>query len=60
MITNKDSLIQTREWRNADGKRVCDISGDRRTVFINIKGCSTRITANSDGTLSIVNLPAPE
>ena len=45
------------EVRNSNGKRVCDISSDRRVVIIAQKGCITRITANPDGTLSIENLP---
>ena len=45
------------EVRNSIGKRVCDISYDRKTVVIEIKGCVTRITANPDGTLKIENLP---
>lgn len=43
------------EIRNSDGKRVCDISADHKTVMIERKGCVTIITANPDGTLKIVN-----
>jgi len=39
--------------RNFNGKRVCDISGDRRVIEIVLKGCVTRITANPDGTLKV-------
>ena len=39
---------------NLDKKRVCDISIDEKVVVIRHKDCVTRITANSDGTLSIV------
>ena len=45
------------EVHNSAGKRVCDISADRRTVVIERKGCVTLITANPDGTLNIENLP---
>ena len=47
-------------WKNEAGKRVCDISEDCRTVEIFVKGCKTRITANSDGTLRIMNIPICE
>lgn len=43
------------EVRNSNGKRVCDISADKRVVVISLKGCITRITANPDGTLRIEN-----
>lgn len=46
------------EVRNSNGKRVCDISSDRKVVIIVQKGCMTRITANPDGTLCIENLPS--
>lgn len=42
--------------RNLNGKRVCDISPDRRVVEISLKGCITRITANADGTLNVENV----
>ena len=41
------------EIRNLNGKRVCDISPDRRVVEIVQKDCLTRITANPDGSLNI-------
>ncbi|MGN0149553.1 MAG: hypothetical protein ACI4C7_04800 [Clostridia bacterium] len=47
------------EFRNLNGKRVCDISADHRVIEITIKGCITRITANPDGTLKIENIPLP-
>lgn|GEM_PF-595566 len=47
------------EVRNLNGKRVCDISQDRRVIEIVQKGCLTRITANPDGTLKIENVPIP-
>lgn len=46
-----------KEVRNADDKRVCDISEDGKTVEIVRKGCVTRITANPDGTLNIQHEP---
>ena len=52
------SIIE--EVRNSNGKRVCDISHDRRVVEIVQKGCLTRITANPDGTLRVENVPLPK
>lgn len=43
------------EIRNLNGKRVCDISEDKKVVLIIQKDCTTRITANSDGSLKIEN-----
>ena len=43
-------------WKNEAGRRVCDISDDYRTIEIVIKGCKTRITANPDGTLNVINV----
>ena len=43
------------EVRNLNKKRVCDISNDKHTVVIVQGGCRTRITANPDGTLSVVH-----
>ncbi len=40
---------------NLDCKRVCDISTDYKTVVIRKKDCLTTITANTDGTLSIIH-----
>lgn len=45
------------EIRNLNGKRVCDRSSDRKVIEIVQKGCLTRITANTDGTLMVVNVP---
>jgi hypothetical protein len=42
------------EVTNLDRKRVCDISADNRIVEIRRKDCVTRITANLDGTLNVV------
>lgn len=43
------------KWKNAAGKRICDISEDHRYIEIVQSGYVTRITANSDGTLLIEN-----
>ena len=45
------------EVRNLNGKRVCDISRDRKVIEIVQKDCLTRITANLDGTLNVENVP---
>ena len=47
------------EIRNLNGKRVCDMSEDNRTISIVLKNCLTRITANPDGTLKIENVHLP-
>ena len=47
------------KFKNSGGKRVCDISEDRKVVEIIRDGCITRITANPDGTLNIENVPIP-
>ena len=39
--------------RNLNGKRVCDISTDRKIIEIANKDCVTRITANPDGSLKL-------
>ena len=44
------------EIRNLNGKRICDISKDRRVVEIVQKDCLTRITANPDGSLKIEHI----
>ena len=41
------------EVTNLDHKRICDISIDARVIVIRRKDCITRVTANSNGTLSI-------
>ena len=48
-----------KEVRNLNGKRVCDMSQDRKVIEIAQKGCLTRITANPDGTLNIENVLQP-
>lgn len=45
------------EFKNGNGKRVCDISPDHRRVVISRKGYETQIVANPDGTLQVTNLP---
>lgn len=52
-----EEVVNIEEFRNSNGKRVCDISKDRRVIVISQKGCITQITANPDGTLCVVNLP---
>lgn len=47
-------------WKNAAGKRVCDISEDQRIIEIVQRGYVTRITAKSDGTLLIENIASNE
>lgn len=48
------------EIRNLNGKRVCDMSEDKKIVEIVQKDCITRITANPDGTLKIENFLLPK
>jgi hypothetical protein len=45
---------QLSEVKNLDYKRVCDVSLDKRVIEIRKKDCITRITANADGTLNIM------
>jgi len=42
------------EVTNLDRKRVCDISADKMVIEIRRKDGVTRITANPDGTLNVV------
>ncbi len=44
------------EVRNLDGRLVCCLDDDTGTVEIKIKGCTTVIKRNPDGTTEIVNL----
>ncbi len=44
-----------KEVRNANKKRVGDISHDGKIFQIIIKGYPTTITANPDGTLNIIH-----
>ena len=48
------------EVRNLNGKRVCDISDDSKSIEIVQKDCLTRITANPDGTLNVENIHVAE
>ena len=43
------------EVKNLDHKRICEISFDERVIEIQKKDCTTRITANPDGTLKITH-----
>lgn len=47
------------EVKNLDGKRVCDITSDKKIVEIGKKDCVTRITANPDGTLKVEHMRKP-
>ena len=42
------------EFKDLNNKRVCDQSEDKRVIEIVRKDCVTIITANPDGTLSII------
>ena len=44
-----------KEVRNIDNKRIFDMSDDNRVIYIRIKGCETKITANPDGTLKVTH-----
>lgn len=44
------------EIKNLDGKRVCDIARDKKTIEIGKKSCITLITANADGTLVVTHI----
>ena len=44
-----------KEVRNANKKRIGDISHDGKTFQIMIQGYPTTITANPDGTLNIIH-----
>nr|DAQ86188.1 MAG TPA: hypothetical protein [Caudoviricetes sp.]DAV78727.1 MAG TPA: hypothetical protein [Caudoviricetes sp.] len=39
--------------KDLNKKRVCDISDDRKTVFIRRGDCVTEVRAEKDGTLSV-------
>lgn len=65
MTTNKVKIISNiktiqggdamKEVRNANKKRIGDISQDGKTFQIIMKGFPTTITANPDGTLKIIH-----
>lgn len=56
MVAKKKGGSALEKWKNAAGKRVCDISEDHRFIEIVQRGFATRITANPDGTLLIENI----
>lgn len=41
--------------RDANGKRVCDLSDDNKTAIIRRGDCETVIRVGKDGTLSIIS-----
>jgi len=43
------------EVRNLDGRLVCRVDNTSGTVEIKIKGCTTLIKRNSNGTTEIIN-----
>lgn len=49
-----------KEIRNSDNKRIFDISDDNKMIFLIIKGCETKIIANPDGTLKVINIKNPK
>ena len=42
-----------RPFKDLNKKRVCDISDDRKTLYIRRGDCVTEVRAEKDGTLSI-------
>lgn len=52
-VKRKDNM---KEIRNSDNKRIFDISDDNKMIFLIIKGCETKIIANPDGTLKVINI----
>lgn len=46
--------------KNLRGKRVCDLSDDKTTLFIGDKGYITRVTVNPDGTLKVEQFEPPK
>lgn len=45
-----------KQIRDFNSKRVCDLSDDRKIVFIRRGDCVTVITAEKDGSLKVVVL----
>lgn len=43
------------EKRNKDGKKVGELTTDKKKFLISIKGTNTWITANADMTLKVTN-----
>lgn len=48
-----------KQVKDLNKKRVCDISEDRKTVFIRRGDCVTEVRAEKDGTLSIESKKEP-
>ncbi len=48
------------EVRNLDNRLVGEISMDKRFFEIHLKGCSTRIKINEDGTLGVTHRKTPK
>ena len=46
--------------KDLNKKRVCDISDDRKTVFIRRGDCVTEVRAEKDGTLSVKSKKEPQ
>ena len=42
-----------KQFKDLNKKRVCDISDDRKTLYIRRGDCVTEVRAEKDGTLSI-------
>ncbi len=49
-----------KQVKDLNKKRVCDISDDRRTVFIRRGDCVTEVSAETDGTLSVKSRIEPQ
>ena len=48
-------MLQMKQIRNLDDRRVCDMRSDSKVVEIVRKDCITRITAKPNGTLHITH-----
>lgn len=46
--------------KDLNRKRVCDLSDDRRTVYIRQGDCVTEVRAEKDGTLSVSYKKEPQ
>ena len=42
-----------RPFKDLNKKRICDISDDRKTLYIRRGDCVTEVRAEKDGTLSV-------
>ncbi len=49
-----------KQVKDLNKKRVCDISDDRKTVFIRRGDCVTEVRAEKDGTLSVESRKDPQ